>query len=73
MYWVWGGRHLTPFALGYLDLKSLQSESGTLILLEVACTAPSNIIPIFLFRWIIPVVLISILNKGVCTSSTTNL
>jgi len=26
-----------------------------------------------LFRWIIPVVLISILNKGVCTSSTTNL
>jgi len=26
-----------------------------------------------LFRWIIPVVLISILNKSVCTSSTTNL
>jgi len=26
-----------------------------------------------LFRWIIPIVLISILNKSVCTSSTTNL
>jgi len=54
------------------SMRDCVNRDGKIIFMMTSQTR-INKSEFLLFRWIIPVVLISILNKSVCTSSTTNL